>query len=82
MFDKIEYFFVINCGFFLIKGKFFVILSFEFFVNFVVINISFVDEWVKIRIIWEEGKGKNLEEEVDYGDKIRCRLKVDVNDFW
>lgn len=80
--DKAEYLLAINCGSSSIKGKLFAIPSFELLANLAVTNISSSDERVKIKTTWEEGKGKDSEEEADYGDKIRCRSEADVNDFW
>lgn len=79
--DKAEYLLAINCGSSSIKGKLFAIPSFELLANLAVTNISSGDERVKIKITWEEGKGKDSEEEADYGDKIRCRSEADVNTF-
>ncbi|KAL0240549.1 acetate kinase [Cryptococcus tetragattii IND107] len=69
--DKTEYLLAINCGSSSIKGKLFAIPSFELLANLAVTNISSSDERIKIKITWEEGKGKDSEEESDYGDKIR-----------
>lgn len=80
--DKTEYLLAINCGSSSIKGKLFAIPSLELLANLAVTNINSSDERIKIKTTWEEGKGKDSEEESDYGDKIRCRSELDVNSFY
>jgi len=75
------YLLAINCGSSSIKGKLYGIPSSKSeppsaVADLSVSNISSKGEKVKIKVGWEGGKGKNVDEEGEDGGSVECKCNV------